>query len=273
MLVGICGPAGSGKTTTAGFLVKNHGFVEVALADPLKRICQDVYGFSDQQLWGPSDFRNAQDVRYPRFQTGDFAVEVSGKEPQLVHRTKEGDWYVAVPGEEEMKPAPKWLTDQLQARDVSPAFLTPRHALQQLGTEWGRHNYDNTWVDYALRIAAKLQAGGCYYDVKTGLHTVSEVDYDRRTGTGGIQARKDVAISDVRFKNEIDAIHASGGKVIRLIRETTLKGAAAAHRSEQEQLTLPAALFDFNIENTGTLHALERMTKMAVNVFLDMDAT
>ncbi len=57
MIIGICGNAGVGKDTTADFLVKTNGFVKVSLADPMKRICQAVYGFSNEQLWGPSEKR------------------------------------------------------------------------------------------------------------------------------------------------------------------------------------------------------------------------
>lgn len=36
MLIGLCGPARSGKSTLSAHLVRSHGFVEVALADPIK---------------------------------------------------------------------------------------------------------------------------------------------------------------------------------------------------------------------------------------------
>ena len=32
----------------------------------MKRIARDVFGFSDEQLYGPSEMRNAPDERYPR---------------------------------------------------------------------------------------------------------------------------------------------------------------------------------------------------------------
>jgi hypothetical protein len=264
MIVGLCGPAGAGKDTMADFLVKNHGFVKVAFADPLKRICQDVYQFSDAQLWGPSEMRNAPDFRYVRLTGGLVWMCTACCEKTLGPKYEEKTIGGVLGGRDCAGCGQSMATHNKHFVERPAVCLTPRHALQQLGTEWGRHNYPNTWVDYALRIAAKLQAGGCYYDVKTGLHTVSEVDYDRRTGTGGVQARKDVAISDVRFKNEVDAIHAAGGTVVRLQRETTLKGVAAQHRSEQEQLGFTDDMFDFVIDNTGSLDALERFTTTAL---------
>ena len=34
--------------------------------------------------------------------------------------------------------------------------LTPRYALQTLGTEWGRDCYPDIWVDYAIDVAERL---------------------------------------------------------------------------------------------------------------------
>ena len=45
-IIGVCGQAGAGKDTIADFLVKDHKFVKLSFADPLKRICHDVFDFS-----------------------------------------------------------------------------------------------------------------------------------------------------------------------------------------------------------------------------------
>jgi len=55
-LVGVSGPAGSGKSTIARALVA-EGWCELSLADDMKRIVRDVYGAPDDTLWGPSDER------------------------------------------------------------------------------------------------------------------------------------------------------------------------------------------------------------------------
>ena len=54
-LLGICGKAGSGKDTAAAYLIEKHGFVKLAFADPLKRFAKGVFGFTSEQLWGPSE--------------------------------------------------------------------------------------------------------------------------------------------------------------------------------------------------------------------------
>ena len=65
-IISLTGNMGVGKDTMADYLVEKYGFVKVAMADPMKRIAKEVYEFSDEQLWGPSESRNMPDERYPR---------------------------------------------------------------------------------------------------------------------------------------------------------------------------------------------------------------
>ncbi len=157
MIIGLSGVAGSGKDTVGKFLVQDCCFESMALADPMKRFCKEMFGWDDERLYGPSSARNAPDETRPR---------------------------------------------------PDGTFLTARYALQQLGTEWGRDCYENVWVDYAIRKARERLA------------------FYRSDG---------VVITDVRFKNERDAIWKAGGKVWRIVRPGAgLIGAAASHVSETE---------------------------------------
>ena len=188
MIIGLCGSAGSGKDTVADFLVEAGDCVKVALADEIKRICARVFDFSEDQLWGSSEMRNAPDKRYPR----------------------------------------------------EHGYLTPRFALQQLGTNWGRDCYSNVWVDLTLRTAARVLSGDGYFQDQ-GLV---------RAAGGDCQH---VVIPDVRFRNEVGAIHAAGGVVWRITREGAgLKGVAGQHVSETEQASIPEGLFSHIIDNSGT---------------------
>lgn len=78
---------------------------------------------------------------------------------------------------------------------------TPRHAMQTLGTQWGRDCLgEDFWVGlWAIRAQEVFNAGGR------------------------------VVVDDCRFPNEAEAIHALGGKIIKI---TGRGGIAGAHASE-----------------------------------------
>lgn len=134
--------------------------------------------------------------------------------------------------------------------DARYAGLTPRRALQTLGTEWGRACYENVWVEYTLRMAAELLKD-------------RELEYDARTGSGYLPFSnnnyKGVVIPDVRFKNEIDGLRKGGAKLVRVKRPGAgLTGAAGEHSSETEQDEVPDSTFDFVLENDGSLEDLQK---------------
>lgn len=64
IILAISGKAAVGKDTAADHLVDHYGFVKVAFADVIKRICKEVFGFSAESLWGVSSMRNQIDDRY-----------------------------------------------------------------------------------------------------------------------------------------------------------------------------------------------------------------
>ena len=193
MIVGISGFAGSGKDTLADFLVP-HGFQKISLADPLKKICKDVFDFSDQQLWGPSEYRNLPDKRYRREHSlvGNTCI-CCGQKHQYTH-------------------------------EFQPCYLTPRYALQLLGTEWGRHCYRHIWVDYVVKMAAHYP---------------------------------NVVVPDVRYLNEINRLQSEGAKVVRIVRSSSNPRTGMSHHSsEVEQSQIDDNRFDFVIKNEGTLEDL-----------------
>jgi hypothetical protein len=207
-LIGICGKAGSGKDTIADILVRDHGLAKIALADPLKRIALDVFAFTFEQLWGPSAMRNAPDMRYPR---------------------PHGPW----------SNNGKCLC--CGSERVSQCYLTPRFALQQLGTEWGRNCYPNVWVDYALRVADQLlfhlKDGRTHdYDKHRHYNYHPRVGLFPRAGNDEEAAHgnriEGVVISDVRFPNEVEALHGKSALIWKATHGAGLTGAAGDHVSE-----------------------------------------
>ncbi len=166
-LIALAGRAGSGKNTAAQML----GAHEISFAEPMKRFCQEVFAFSDSQVWGPSEERNRPDPRY------------NG--------------------------------------------LTARHALQTLGTEWGRACYSDVWAELGVRRA---QACGAPL----------------------------VVITDCRFVNEARVVRAAGGEVWRIVRPGAgLSGAAGLHSSETEQESPEfLKLVTRVVANTGSIEDL-----------------
>src|SRR5512144_836046 len=113
--------------------------------------------------------------------------------------------------------------------------LTPRYALQTLGTEWGRNCYDSVWVNYAIRMAQKILSGGGYYRADLGY--VRVVGDDQKPPVG-------VVFSDLRFKNEFDAVKKAGGLMCRIYRPGKEgKVGIVGHASEEEQKTIPDSDF------------------------------
>jgi len=198
MIVGLTGQAQAGKDTTAEYLKEKYGFERIGMADPMKRFCQEVFEFSDEQLWGNG--RELPDKRYGR-----------------------------------IVPAEKVMEFQFETGE----YLTARYALQTLGTEWGRHCYDNVWVDYAIRMAKRLMEGGGYYDPKMGY--VRTVEHTKPTG---------VVFSDLRFLNEFEAVKAAGGFMVRIYRPGKEgKVGIFGHPSEEEQKQIPDEAFDAILRN------------------------
>jgi len=217
-IVGIIGKAGSGKDTVADMLHELR-YDKIAFADPLKRFCMDVFEFTEEQLWGPSEKRSEPDERYLMW-TADMRQMLS----------KEG-----------FKEHPDGMV---------PQYLTPRFALQQIGTEGVRACYSDIWVEYAIRKSKQLL-------------TDPFVTYDKTKGlvrsNVGSPPPDGVIISDCRFENEIRGIRKAGGRVIKIVRDGAgLKGQAAQHASETEQDSIPESLIDHVIYNNSTLDDLKK---------------
>lgn len=198
---GISGFARSGKDTVAERLVERHGFVRVGWADPIRRFCQEIFGFSDEQVYGGR--KEDQDQRYPR---------------------------------------------------AGRPNLTPREAMQTLGTEWGRTCFPEVWIRYGMRLARKLlDEAGWTYDPRVGLKTAV------RWQAAG------VVFSDCRFRNELEAVRAAGGVLVRVKRPgRDGQVGVAGHPSEREQQEIPDEFFDLVLDNSGTLDELFEAVDWAV---------
>jgi hypothetical protein len=107
---------------------------------------------------------------------------------------------------------------------------TARHAMQTLGTEWGRMCMgENFWVD--------------------------------RWKAGAPKDNPLVVVDDVRFHNEVKAIHDLGGIIVRIERPGIVPG---SHASEQ----IESLEFDHRIVNDGTKDDL----RYHLNVIMEIEA-
>ncbi len=163
MIIGLCGPARSGKDEAARPLIA-RGFRRIAFADPLKRGCREMFGLTDQQLWG----------------------------------------------------ADKDAVDEFWG-------CTPRHILQQVGTECMRQGFrDDIWIKA----------------------------FERQIRGGG-----DWVVTDVRFPNEGLAIQMLGGVVWSIDRPDGPTIKTTAHTSET---SISRVKHDAVLRNHGTIEDLHR---------------
>ena len=234
-ILGLLGPAGSGKDLVADFFIKK-GFAKVAYADPMKRFVQKLFGFTEAQLWGPSKERNKTvdiDDAWWFGAIGKMPIAVD----ELINKVmKEG---VRTDGYMKLMDWFSWL------RRVHPAQVSARVVLQTLGTEWGRTVDPLMWIHYGHLVVAELERGGHSYTREEGLHFHGWED--------GIDVRHPITgaiIQDHRFINEVETTQKRGGYVIRLCRlaqeEKTV--GIAGHQSEAEQKGMPDETFDLILE-------------------------
>lgn len=157
-VIALTGAAGSGKSTAADYLIRQHGYERVKFAGPLKDMMRAL-GFGEDDIEG-------------------------------------GD---------------KELSNSLLCNK------TPRHAMQTLGTEWGRKCIGEDfwailWKDTAESILAK---------------------------------KGRVVVDDLRFPNEAEAIRKVGGVIVKL---EGRGGIAGAHASEAG-----CGTHDVVVENDGCI--------------------
>ena len=192
MIIVLCGVAGSGKDTIADILAEKHGFHKESFAAPLKKMLKLAYpDFDDEDLYGPSANRNCQYMQYPitccPFCGGGL---IRGGIDKLRY------------------------CDEDNTHDNIPDGLTPRIALQTLGTEWGRRLYIDTWVD------------ACFNRMEPGL---------------------DYAVTDGRFHHEVLRSNALGAITVRLSRGSA--GSTSTHASESEFSKIPKRDFGLVFDN------------------------
>lgn len=232
-VLGLLGPAGSGKDLVADWFQENN-FVKVAFADPMKRFAKEAFNLSTKQLWGPSEERNREFVVDDAWWfevIGHFGKASEEIVNQVLNQGNRVTGYLKLHD---------WFT---QLRKDYQEKISARIILQTLGTEWGRAVDPAMWTNYAYETIRAIESGQKTYTQVAGLRT-RHPTMDNRTWVGAI-------IPDHRFENEVKGTQEQGGYVMRLRRlahEKKESVGVAGHRSEAEQKTLPDELFDLVVE-------------------------
>lgn len=211
---------------------------QIGLADPMKEAARKFYDFSLTQLWGPSEARNAPDERYKREFTEHNAVGASDPNAKCVR--------CGVPRNDPKPCGWTWPGPCV-------TFLSAREALQQLGSEYGRRLYADTWIDLGLRRAEMLLT-------KQRIEKPKDAHVFMSSWTIG---KTDlVVVSDLRCSNDVRKVKEVGGYVWRIDRTVDTTNPLYAHDTEREQVKAKTDLetyVDYVIANEGTIDEL-RMT-------------
>lgn len=117
-------------------------------------------------------------------------------------------------------------------------FLTPRRALQELGTGWGRRLYNDVWIDACFARIRKVHDRDFekYGEAFDGKPTYKDL-------------ARDFVITDGRFLNEIRRSRELGGVAVKLTRG--LQRSTDPHPSEAELRTIDRKEFDFIFDNAN----------------------
>lgn len=219
IVLGLFGQLGSGKSTAARLLVEQHGFVERSFATPLKRLVGQLFDLPDATLYGPSDARNVVDARgtSPEYWRGvrarivDLAPELCALFARAPSKIARGRVLIH-------------LLDVVEGLETHGASFSPRVALQQLGTEWGRALWQDVWTE------------ACRREVET---------------SGAAR----VVLSDVRFPNEAALVRQLGGRVVWIDASQRIAPTAGSHASEST-LEQARSWVDAVVDNNGGVDAL-----------------
>ncbi len=64
MIIAITGHKGHGKDTIGDVLVREFGFVKYSIAGPLKKAAQEIFSFTDEQVFGDYNIKDQIDPRF-----------------------------------------------------------------------------------------------------------------------------------------------------------------------------------------------------------------
>jgi len=280
VVVCFSGFSGTGKDTCSDRIVERCSAVHIGLADPAKRHMADVYGFSEEQLFGPSKFRNFGVFKYPKpiMEGVDISDFRSGRQlcieyPNIRGKIEEDKEYIVVTVSDfncstsVFADYPIVFKEGVQSICISTTdprfFLSPREALQ-IYCETMNKLYQNTWIDKGINIIHELsKISHTGFDGRTSL---TETTYSKFNGITKLSYCKEIkdnlfvaCFSDFRHKHEINTMKQFHGLFRPIIVRVKRKGIEKPpfnHRSETEQTEIADNEFNYVINNDGTIKDL-----------------
>lgn len=235
----LAGKARSGKDTVGKYIADNYSAACVAQADPMKRFARDVFGFSEDALWGPSEARDPVDPNtvVSRHEIDARFHQELDRRNEVLNEVVPGDRLIAA-----RAALRQWFEGIYRNSLCNEIPVSPRLVLQTFGTEWGRLVSRDMWSHHAIRTAEQLLQGGVYYTRGTGLIPSNHRGFDY------------AVITDGRFRNEILNVSKVNGGSFRIDRPGVPSGAAggvSGHSSET--LDIPDHFVSAIIQNDGDL--------------------
>ena len=152
-LIGLTGPAGSGKDTVADYLCAAHGFSRYAYADPLRLEIAAAFGISVDLL---------------------LDRERKEKPTDLLALERCENWHFV-----------GYIVDKLPASFCGGLKLprSPRWIMQKWGTEYRRqHNGQDYWIRQAENAIADMDRAGITRVVITDARFEDEAEFIRSKG-------------------------------------------------------------------------------------------
>jgi len=275
----ISGFSKTGKDTIANRLTSHWDAVQINLVDSAKRHVMDIYGFTSQQVFGPSEFRNAGDLRYPKpilYSNGcvpfhndgsinqDDIIDRSkgaggnGLDPSIKYWTCEGR---GLPHTDEFPYLPQKLgSASYFIPERSPEYwLSPREVLQKYcGLLDDLH--PGTWAKKSRVDHLELRKGSHVYSKEEGLKPGTTVPVNGPLFT---------CASDIRKKHDIRAFRENAKTftpVFIRVKRPGIETPPFDHPSETEQTTINDDLFDFVVNNDGTIEQLNEQIDKIVEI-------
>lgn len=246
------GAAGSGKSTSADMVEqicskntdRSVKVYKEALANPLKKMVKLAFpAFTNVDLYGPSKNRETPYQQYP---FSGICVTCGKSCLLLTDVTKDGEGI--------RQNNRNWL-----CKDCStwyPIYLTPRLALQTLGTEWGRRLSPNVWVE-----ALRERIFDIYWTHR---------ERDPQGHESPVPTTLLFVISDVRFENELRALknYFDTNCLSVLLTRNFPTPQESTHESEQIH-RIPSELWGHTIHNSDlTLDELYAALEPVIDSFV-----